>query len=216
MVALYRPGPMDLIPTFIEGKHNPDKVVYPHESLKVVLAKTYGVMVYQEQILQIANVVGYTLSEADILRRAIRKKKKYLLDENKKRFTDQSLEKGYTREVADKVWGFIEAFANYGFNKAHAASYAMIAYETAYLKAHFPAEYMTALMSVESGSHSANRDEKVAVAIEATKKMGIRILPPDINLSYTDFNLEADESSKGGMANSLRFQRHEKRWCSRH
>lgn len=204
MVALYRPGPMDLIPTFIEGKHNPDKVVYPHESLKVVLAETYGVMVYQEQILQIANVMaGYTLSEADILRRAIGKKKKYLLDENKKRFTDQSLEKGYTREVADKVWGFIEAFANYGFNKAHAASYAMIAYETAYLKAHFPAEYMTALMSVESGSHSANRDEKVAVAIEATKKMGIRILPPDINLSYTDFNLEADESSKGGMA--IRF-----------
>jgi len=204
MVALYRPGPMDLIPTFIEGKHNPDKVVYPHESLKVVLAETYGVMVYQEQILQIANVMaGYTLSEADILRRAIGKKKKYLLDENKKRFTDQSLEKGYTREVADKVWGFIEAFANYGFNKAHAASYAMIAYETAYLKAHFPAEYMTALMSVESGSHSANRDEKVAVAIEATKKMGIRILPPNINFSFQDFNLETDEHSKGGMA--IRF-----------
>jgi DNA polymerase-3 subunit alpha len=204
MVALYRPGPMDLIPTFIEGKHNPDKVVYPHESLKVVLAETYGVMVYQEQILQIANVMaGYTLSEADILRRAIGKKKKYLLDENKKRFTDQSLEKGYTREVADKVWGFIEAFANYGFNKAHAASYAMIAYETAYLKAHYPVEYMTALMSVESGSHSANRDEKVAVAINDTKKMGIRILPPDINLSYTDFNIEKDEHSKTGLA--IRF-----------
>jgi len=204
MVALYRPGPMDLIPTFIEGKHNPDKVIYPHESLKVVLAETYGVMVYQEQILQIANVMaGYTLSEADILRRAIGKKKKYLLDENKKRFTDQSLAKGYTREVADKVWGFIEAFANYGFNKAHAASYAMIAYETAYLKAHYPAEYMTALMSVESGSHSANRDEKVAVAIDATKKMGIRILPPDINLSFTDFNLEPDKNSKGGLA--IRF-----------
>lgn len=204
MVALYRPGPMDLIPTFIEGKHNPEKVVYPHDSLKVVLEETYGVMVYQEQILQIANVMaGYTLSEADILRRAIGKKKKYLLDENKKRFTEQSLEKGYTREVAEKVWGFIEAFANYGFNKAHAASYAMIAYETAYLKAHYPAEYMTALMSVESGSHSANRDEKVAVAIDATKKMGIRILPPDINLSYTDFNLEPDESSKGGLA--IRF-----------
>jgi DNA polymerase-3 subunit alpha len=169
-----------------------------------VLAETYGVMVYQEQILQIANVMaGYTLSEADILRRAIGKKKKYLLDENKKRFTDQSLEKGYTREVADKVWGFIEAFANYGFNKAHAASYAMIAYETAYLKAHYPVEYMTALMSVESGSHSANRDEKVAVAINDTKKMGIRILPPDINLSYTDFNIEKDEHSKTGLA--IRF-----------
>jgi DNA polymerase III subunit alpha len=204
MVALYRPGPMDLIPTFIEGKHNPDKVVYPHESLKPVLEETYGVMVYQEQILQIANVMaGYSLSEADILRRAIGKKKKYLLDENKKRFTEQAVAKGYEKAVAEKVWGFIEAFANYGFNKAHAASYAMISYQTAYLKANFPAEYMTALMSVESGSHSANRDEKVAVAIEASKKLGLKILPPDINLSYTDFTLEEDKESKGGLA--IRF-----------
>ena len=204
MVALYRPGPMDLIPTFIEGKHNPDKVVYPHESLKPVLQETYGVMVYQEQILQIANVMaGYTLSEADILRRAIGKKKKKLLDENKKRFIEQSVTKGYTKAVADKVWGFIEAFANYGFNKAHAASYAMIAYETAYLKAHYPAEYMAALMSVESGSHNANRDEKVAVAIDSSKKMGLLILPPDINLSGVDFNLEKNEHSAGGLA--IRF-----------
>lgn len=204
MVALYRPGPMDLIPTFIEGKHSPDKVVYPHETLKPVLQETYGVMVYQEQILQIANIMaGYTLSEADILRRAIGKKKKSLLDENKKRFITQSIEKGYTRDVAEKVWGFIKAFANYGFNKAHAASYAMIAYQTAYLKANYPAEYMTALMSVESGSHAANRDEKVAVAIESTKKMGIRILPPNINLSTNDFTLELDDTSKGGR--SIRF-----------
>jgi len=204
MVALYRPGPMDLIPTFIEGKHNPEGVVYPHETLKTVLQETYGVMVYQEQILQIAHIMaGYTLSEADILRRAIGKKKKSLLDENKKRFIEQSIEKGYTRQVAEKVWGFIEAFANYGFNKAHAASYAMIAYQTAYLKANFTAEYMTALMSVESGSHSANRDEKVAVAIESSKKMGLKILPPNINLSHIDFTLEKDESSKGGLA--IRF-----------
>ncbi len=200
MVALYRPGPMDLIPTFIEGKHNPDKIVYPHESLKVVLGETYGVMVYQEQILQIANLMaGYTLSEADILRRAIGKKKKYLLDENKKRFIEQSVEKGYTKAVAEKVWGFIEAFANYGFNKAHAASYAMISYETAYLKAHFPAEYMTALMSVESGSHAANRDEKVAVAIDSCKKMGIIIKPPDINKSTDDFTLEENPDSTAGL-----------------
>ncbi len=204
MVALYRPGPMDLIPTFIEGKHNPEKVVYPHESLKSVLQETYGVMVYQEQILQIANVMaGYTLSEADILRRAIGKKKKYLLDENKKRFTEQSIAKGYTRAVAEKVWGFIEAFANYGFNKAHAASYAMISYQTAYLKAHYPAEYMAALMSVESASSGANRDEKVAVAIEASKKIGLLILPPDINASRTDFTLEKNDKSVGGLA--IRF-----------
>ncbi len=204
MVALYRPGPMDLIPTFIEGKHSPDKIVYPHESLKPVLEETYGVMVYQEQILQIANVMaGYSLSEADILRRAIGKKKKYLLDENKKRFTEQSVKNGYTKEVASKVWGFIEAFANYGFNKAHAASYAMIAYQTAYLKAHYPAEYMAALMSVESASHNANRDEKIAVAIEACKKMGLKIMPPDINKSHSDFTLEENKDSLAGIA--IRF-----------
>jgi DNA polymerase-3 subunit alpha len=191
MVALYRPGPMDLIPTFIEGKHNSDKIIYPHESLIPILQETYGVMVYQEQILQIANVMaGYSLGEADILRRAIGKKKKSLLDQNKKRFIEQSLENKYTKAVAEKVWGFIEAFANYGFNKAHAASYAMIAYQTAYLKANYPVEYMTALMSVESGSHNANRDEKVAVAIESSKKLGIRVLPPDINKSSDDFTVE--------------------------
>ncbi len=204
MVALYRPGPMDLIPQFIEGKHNPESIVYPHPSLEPVLKETYGVMVYQEQILQIANVMaGYTLGEADILRRAIGKKKKKLLDENKKRFTEQSIAKGYTEEVATKVWGFIEAFANYGFNKAHAASYAMIAYETAYLKANYPVEYMAALLSVESASHNMNRDIKVAVGTETCRKMGIHILPPDINKSSDDFVIEARPESLEGLA--IRF-----------
>ena len=204
MVALYRPGPMDLIPTFIEGKHDPKSIQYPDETLKAVLEETYGVMVYQEQILQIANVMaGYSLGEADILRRAIGKKKKKLLDENKKRFIDQSVAKGYKKEVASKVWGFIEAFANYGFNKAHAASYAMIAYQTAYLKANFPVEYMTALMSVESASHSMNRDVKIAQAIETSKKMGIQIYPPDINKSDDDFKIEQKPSSLQGLA--IRF-----------
>lgn len=204
MVALYRPGPMDLIPQFIEGKHKPESITYPHESLKDVLKETYGVMVYQEQILQIANVMaGYSLGEADILRRAIGKKKKKLLDENKKRFIEQSVEKGYKKDVASKVWGFIEAFANYGFNKAHAASYAMIAYITAYLKANYPVEYMTALMSVESASHSMNRDQKVAIAVENCKRMGIIVLPPDINKSDADFTIEEDSRSLENMA--IRF-----------
>lgn len=204
MVALYRPGPMDLIPQFIEGKHNPESITYPHESLKEVLKETYGVMVYQEQILQIANVMaGYSLGEADILRRAIGKKKKKLLDENKKRFIEQSVVKGYKKDVASKVWGFIEAFANYGFNKAHAASYAMIAYITAYLKANYPVEYMTALMSVESASHSMNRDQKVAIAVENCKRMGIVVLPPDINKSGADFTIEKDSRSLENMA--IRF-----------
>lgn len=201
MVALYRPGPMDLIPKFIEGKHQPDTVVYPHPSLETVLKETYGIMVYQEQILQIANVMaGYSLGEADILRRAIGKKKKKLLDENKKRFIAQSVEKGYPKETAEQVWGFIEAFANYGFNKAHAASYAMIAYQTAYLKANYPVEYMTALMSVEAASVSMNRDEKIAQGIEECKKMGIIIKSPDINKSFDSFTLELDEASLEGLA----------------
>lgn len=191
MLALYRPGPMSLIPQFIESKHNPKKIVYPHKSLIPILEETYGVMVYQEQILQIANVMaGYSLGEADILRRAIGKKKKKLLDENKIRFIEQSIAKKYSKQVAEKVWSFIEAFADYGFNKAHAASYAMISYQTAYLKANYPVEYMAALMSVESDSHSASRDEKVALAIEACKSMGITILPPDINSSDQDFTIE--------------------------
>lgn len=204
MVALYRPGPMELIPTFIEGKHSPDKISYPDPSLKPVLEETYGVMVYQEQILQIANLMaGYSLGEADILRRAIGKKKKKLLDENKKRFIEQSVEKGYKKDVAEKVWGFIEAFANYGFNKAHATSYAMISYQTAYLKAHYPVEYMTALMSVESASGAATRDVKVAQAIETCKEMKITVLPPNINMSEADFTIERVEKSLEGLA--IRF-----------
>ena len=204
MVALYRPGPMELIPQFIEGKHNPDKIIYPHKSLKPILEETYGVMVYQEQILQMANVMAkYTLGEADILRRAIGKKKKKLLDENKKRFIKQSVENKYTQQIAEKVWGFIEAFANYGFNKAHAASYAMIAYQTAYLKTNYPVEYMAALMSIESASHGMNRDIKVAQAIEASKKMGIAILPPSINKSGANFTIEKHKDSLQNLA--IRF-----------
>ncbi len=204
MLALYRPGPMDLIPQFIEGKKNPDSVTYPHQSLKPILEETYGIMVYQEQILQIANVMaGFTLGEADILRRAIGKKKKKILDKNRKRFIKQSVKKGYRKQTAKKVWGFIEAFANYGFNKSHAASYGMISYQTAYLKANYPVEYMTALMSVESNSSSANRDEKIAAAIENSKDLGIKVLPPDINKSGDNFTIEQNENSLENMA--IRF-----------
>lgn len=204
MLALFRPGPMDLIPQFIQGKHKPESVTYPHESLKPVLEETYGIMVYQEQILEIAHVMaGYTLGEADILRRAIGKKKKKILDKNKKRFIEEAVKKGYEEQTAIKVWGFIEAFANYGFNKSHAASYGMISYQTAYLKAHYPVEFMTAMMSVESNSHSANRDEKIAIAIEASKNLGIKILPPDINKSGEDFTIEPLKGSLNNRA--IRF-----------
>ncbi|MFH2118720.1 MAG: DNA polymerase III subunit alpha [Candidatus Paceibacterota bacterium] len=196
MLALYRPGPMDLIPRFIEGKHNPKSVTYPHESLKPILKETYGIMVYQEQVLEIVHhMAGYTMGEADMLRRAIGKKQRKMLDKNRERFIRDSVKKGYKKNISEKVWGFIEAFANYGFNKAHAASYAMIAYQTAYLKANYPVEYMAALLSVESNATSVTRDEKVAVAVEASRKMGIEILPPDINASDDTFTIEKNQQS---------------------
>lgn len=204
MVALFRPGPMDLIPTFIEGKHNPEKVVYADDALKKILEETYGVMVYQEQVMEIFSAMAdYSLGEADLIRRAIGKKKKKILDQNRKRFIKAAVKKKYKQEVAERVWSFIEAFANYGFNKSHAASYAMIAYQTAYLKANYPVEYMAALMSIEAGSHSMNRDERVALAIDVCKKMGIEILPPDINKSESDFAIEKKKGSLEGLA--IRF-----------
>jgi DNA polymerase-3 subunit alpha len=204
MVALYRPGPMELIPTFIEGKHHPEKIKYLHPDLEPILGPTYGVLVYQEQVLQIANVLaGYSLGEADILRKAIGKKKKKLLDENHKRFVDQAVARGYQRPVMEQIWAYIEAFANYGFNKAHAASYAMISYQTAYLKANYPVEYMAALMSIESASTSMNRDEKIVIAVDNCKRMGIKILPPDINYSGREFEIEACSDSLQQMA--IRF-----------
>ncbi|OGJ41172.1 MAG: DNA polymerase III subunit alpha [Candidatus Pacebacteria bacterium RIFOXYC1_FULL_39_21] len=196
MLALYRPGPMDLIPRFIEGKHNPKSVTYPHDSLKPILEETYGIMVYQEQVLEIVHhMAGYTMGEADVLRRAIGKKQRKMLDKNRERFIRDSVKKGYKKNVSEKVWGFIEAFANYGFNKAHAASYAMIAYQTAYLKANYPVEYMAALLSVESNATSLSRDEKVSVAVEASREMGIKILPPDINSSDDTFTIEKNQQS---------------------
>jgi DNA polymerase-3 subunit alpha len=204
MLALYRPGPMDLIPRFIEGKHNPNSVTYPHESLIPILKETYGIMVYQEQVLEIVHhMAGYTMGEADVLRRAIGKKQRKMLDKNRERFIRDSIKKGYKKTVADKVWGFIEAFANYGFNKAHAASYAMIAYQTAYLKANYSVEYMAALLSVESNATSVTRDEKTAVGVEASREMGIEVLPPDINLSDNTFTIEAHQGSLQGKA--IRF-----------
>lgn len=204
MVALYRPGPMELIDDFIKGKHEPEKVVYPHPDLKPVLEETYGIPVYQEQVLQIANVfAGYSLGEADILRRAIGKKKLSILNKEKKRFVKGAVDKGYRAKKAEEIWGFIEKFAGYGFNKAHSASYGMIAYQTAYMKANYPTEYMAALLSIESQSHSNQKDEKVAQGIEECKRMNIQVLPPDINNSQVGFSIEELPGSLKGQA--IRF-----------
>lgn len=204
MVALYRPGPMDLIPAFIEAKHNPKKVQYPHEDLKEIFEETYGFMVYQEQALSVANVMaGYSLGEADVLRKAIGKKKIKIMDQQHSEFVRRAMAKGYTKEIAEQVWGYIEKFAGYGFNKAHAASYAMIAYETAYMKAKYPVEYMTALASVESLSHSQQREERVKRAVEDSKKMGIIVSPPNINASDVGFTVEKNKESLDGLG--IRF-----------
>lgn len=205
MVALYRPGPMELIPEFIKRKENKDRIRYPHPDLKPILQETYGIAVYQEQCLQIANLMaGFSMAEADNLRRAIGKKKKAIMAREKEKFIAGAKEKGYSKKVAEKVWSYIERFAGYGFNKAHSASYAMIAYQTAYMKAHFPVEFMTALLTAESISASgAVKDEKVSRAVEEAKRMGIYILPPDINKSQTWFTIERDPHSLEGKA--IRF-----------
>jgi len=205
MVALYRPGPMQFIDEFIAGKQNFQKIRYPHPDLKPILAETYGIAVYQEQCLQIANVMaGYSLGEADILRRAIGKKKKAIMTREKNKFIKQAMEKSYTKEIAEKTFGLIERFAGYGFNKAHSTSYAMIAYQTAYLKSHWPVEFMAALLTAESsGSSGPAKEEKLSLAVSECQRMHIKILPPDINLSKIGFTIEEDKASLGGRA--IRF-----------
>jgi len=192
MVALYRPGPVDLIPVFIEGKNNPKKIKYIHPDLKEILEETYGVLVYQEQVMQIANkMAGYTMSEADNLRLAIGKKKKELMKKEKEKFIAGCIKKGYKKGLAEKIWNFMEKFASYGFNKPHSASYALIAYWTAYLKANFPVEFMTALLTAElSGVAGPQREVKMAQAIEECQRMQIPVLPPDINYSFSGFTIE--------------------------
>jgi len=192
MVALFRPGPMDWIDDFISAKKNPKSIRYPHPDLKPILAETYGIAVYQEQCMQIANVMaGYTLAEADKFRRAIGKKKRSLMEKEKEKFIAGCINQGYSRQVAEKVFSLIEKFVGYGFNKAHSASYAMIAYQTAYMKVHYPVEFMTAVLTAESrGSSGPVRDEKLAQAVEECRRMKIGLLPPDINASDIEFTIE--------------------------
>lgn len=192
MVSLYRPGPMDLIPTFIEGKKNPKSIRYLHKDLQPIFEETYGVLVYQEQVLEIANkLAGYSLGEADILRRAMGKKKKEIMNKERRKFIEGSLKKGYSKKLAESIFDFIERFAAYGFNKSHAASYALIAYWTAYVKANYPVEFMTALLTAElQGVAGPMREIKMSQAIEECKRMNIDVLPPCINSSQESFSIE--------------------------
>lgn len=194
MVALYRPGPMDLIPLFLEGKKNPKKVKYLHPDLKPILEETYGVLVYQEQVMEIAHkLADYSMSEADNLRMAMGKKKKELMKKEKEKFVKGCQNKGYRKTMVENLWNFMEKFAAYGFNKPHSASYALIAYWTAYIKANYPVEFMTALLSAElAGVAGPMREIKMSQAIEECRRMGIVVLQPDINKSEFNFSIERD------------------------
>jgi DNA polymerase III subunit alpha len=183
MVALYRPGPMDWIPQFIDGKHGRKIVNYIHPKLEPILANTYGVAVYQEQVMQIArDLAGFSLGEADVLRKAMGKKIHQLIQEQKIKFVNGAVKNGVSQKVAEKIFAFIEPFAGYGFNRSHAACYGLIGYQTAYLKAHFPAEFMAALLT----SDEDNMD-RIAIEVAECAEMGIEVLPPDINESFTNF-----------------------------
>lgn len=192
MVALFRPGPMDWIPSFIRSKRNPREIEYPHPDLKVILSETYGIAVYQEQCMEIAHkMAGYTMVEADKLRMAIGKKKLNVMKKEKSKFIKGCIKEGYTKGVAEKIFSLIEKFVGYGFNKAHSASYALIAYQTAYMKAHFPVEFMTAVLTAESrGSSGPVRNEKISQAVLECRRVNIGLLAPDINASDIEFTIE--------------------------
>lgn len=193
MVALYRPGPLQFIPTYIECKHDPSKVKYLDPALEPILKKTYGVLVYQDDLLMMAHdLAGYSWGEVDKFRKAVGKKIPKEMQEQKEKFIKGCIEhSGWTEKKAKQVWTWIEPFAAYGFNKAHSVSYGRVAYQTAYLKANFPGEYMTSVLSAESGD-----TEKVARSVAECKRMGIEILPPDINESFSDFTLIKKDSER--------------------
>lgn len=195
MVALFRPGPMDWIPSFVESKENPKKIKYPHADLKPILSETYGIAVYQEQCMQIANkMAGYSMVEADKLRMAIGKKKQEAMRKEKMKFINGCIKNGYKQTVAEKIWSLIEKFVGYGFNKAHSASYALVSYQTAYMKAKYPVEFMTSVLTAESrGTSGPARDEKVAQAILECRRMQIGLIAPEINSSDVEFTIEKKE-----------------------
>ncbi len=185
--ALYRPGPMQYIPQYIDSKMGRTPITYPHPDLEEVLKPTYGVIVYQEQVMKVAQIIGgFSLGKADILRRAMGKKKVKEMEKMKVEFLAGAEEQGYSKKLASDVFEMLKPFAGYGFNKSHAAAYSVVAYKTAYLKANYPAEFMAANLTNE-----INNPDKLTQYINETKSMGIKILPPDVNLSDKNFTVES-------------------------
>jgi len=204
LVALYRPGPMQFIPQFIRGKKDASTIEIPHPLLKELVGETYGVMVYQEQVMEAARIIaGYTLGGADILRRAMGKKIASVMEAQKEVFVEGAAKThGMSRKMALGIFAILEKFAAYGFNKSHSAAYAMLSYRTAYLKANYPVEFMAAVLSSEQGNA-----DKVAHFIDEAEAMDIRVLSPDINTSLQSFTPVVDdpEDAEAGRPGSIRF-----------
>jgi len=193
MIALFRPGPMELIPDFIARKHGKKKFTYLHPKLEPILKTTYGIAVYQEQLIEIAMILArFTYTEADTLRKAVGKKIKKLLDEQRGKMLRGMIANGIEEKTAEKIWNWFEPFARYGFNRSHSACYAVIGYQTAYLKAHWPVQFMTSLLSSEE-----RNIERIAHLIEEARVMGIEVLPPDINESYENFTIVELQEPRG-------------------
>ena len=198
ILALHRPGPLGsgMINDFVQRKHNPKLIKYDHPKLKPILKETYGIILYQEQIMQIAHILaGFSLTQADLLRRAISKKIPEVIEQQKESFVEGCLKNGIRRRVAEKVFNLIEYFSGYGFNKSHSAAYALISYRTAYLKANCPLQFMAALLTSEE-----DNTDKIADYVEECRKMGIRILPPDVQQSFAEFTVEKDSIRFGLLA----------------
>ncbi len=193
MVALYRPGPMLVIPQFIARKNNPASITYPDPRLQDVLKTSYGLICYQDDVLLTAiTLAGYSWLDADKLRKAVGKKIPSEMKKQQEKFIDGCVKNGMSKQKAEEIFHLIEPFAGYGFNKAHAACYAVIAYQTAYLKANYPVEYMTAVLTAESRANTGDtRNEKIAMIVSECKRMGLALLPPDINTSSVEFAVEA-------------------------
>ncbi|MFD1094821.1 DNA polymerase III subunit alpha [Salegentibacter chungangensis] len=195
MNALYRPGPMEYIPSFIARKHGEEEIVYDLPDMEEYLQETYGITVYQEQVMLLSQkLAGFSKGEADMLRKAMGKKIFALLEQLKPKFLDGGEEKGHPREVLEKIWKDWEAFASYAFNKSHSTCYAWIAYQTAYLKAHYPAEYMAAVLS-----NNMNDIKQVTFFMEECKRMKLDVLGPDVNESYYKFSVNKDYAVRFGM-----------------
>ena len=195
VVALYRPGPMQWLDKFINRKHGQEKVTYLHLLLKNALKSTYGIPIYQEQIIQIAkDLAGFSGPEADILRKAIGKKIASLMKKMRNKFIQGAMAKGVDKDKAEEIFKSIEEFSSYAFNKSHATCYALIAYQTAYLKAHFPVEFMAALLTADHGD-----TDKVAIEVAECKRMGIKVLPPSVNESFGNFTVSGEKEIRFGL-----------------